>query len=400
MEQDRQQLHHPHHHHYPHIPKLGMRIIKTALAVLATMLVCDLLLGRLILGRTWYEALSISTFAVIGAVITIQNSVRSTFKAALERSFGTLIGVLVGLLFLGFAILSFDRIYQGAAVYIFYLLITAGTLIVIYLCKIIKFASASSLCVIVFVSVMFAVGSQTPLPDAAWRVTGTILGVVIAVAINLLIFPPTPERCGLVGCKLGGDTYAYKHEGNLYLNITNRCCNDCEFCVRRGGNFCEHELWLSREPETREIIERLKAFKKSEYKEVVFCGYGESTYRMSVIKGVGKYVRTILRKPVRLNTNGLGNLINGRDIVPELVGAVDTVSVSLNQCDAAKYQKIARSMYGECAFDEVVEWTKSAKAAGLRVGMSVVGIIPQEDIEKCREIAESIGVELRVRGKM
>jgi len=194
-----------------------MRIVKTALAVLVTLIVCDLILGRLILRWYWRDAMSISTFAVIAAVITIQRSIVATFRVGIERFLGTLIGVAGGLSFLGLTVLAFNSFPDVLHAFTFYLLMTLGTLVVIYLCKIIKFASGSIVCVMVFVGIMFAVGSQTPFVDALWRTVGTLIGVIMAMLVNILIFPPNPNRCGDKGIVCIGD------DGTAY------CVDDEEF---------------------------------------------------------------------------------------------------------------------------------------------------------------------------
>ena len=195
------------------------------------------------------------------------------------------------------------------------------------------------------------------------------------------------------------DTYAYLSYGNLYINLTNRCCCDCAFCIRGGGEyFGKHKLWLSREPDANQVIEAIEKHDKTSYNEVVFCGYGESTYRMDCLVEVARAVKDRLDKRIRLNTNGLGKLINGYDIVPKLKGVVDSVSISLNQCTASKYQALVRSIYGEESFGVLIDFARSTKAAGIDTQMSVVAVIPSEDIAGCRRICDELGVRLRVRG--
>ena len=137
------------------------------------------------------------------------------------------------------------------------------------------------------------------------------------------------------------DTYAYMFGENLYINLTNRCCNDCTFCLRNDGDGVgEDNLWLSKEPKAHEVIAAVARFAPSSYRDVVFCGYGEPTYALDVMREVADYVHGI-GKQTRLNTNGLGNVIQGKDIVPQLKGKIDTVSVSLNDCSAEKYDEVS-----------------------------------------------------------
>lgn len=193
------------------------------------------------------------------------------------------------------------------------------------------------------------------------------------------------------------DTYVYKFEKNLYINLTNRCCNDCTFCLRNNMDGIDgNNLWMEREASAEEIIELVKQFKLGDYEDVVFCGYGESTYRIEELKKVAGYVHSIGKK-TRLDTNGLGNIINGRDIVPELKGLIDKVSISLNQCNASKYDEVSRSIYGVEAYDEMLAFTDECVKVGMDVLLTVVDVIPKEDIELCRKIASDHGARFRVR---
>lgn len=193
------------------------------------------------------------------------------------------------------------------------------------------------------------------------------------------------------------DTYAYLFGGNLYLNLTNRCCNDCEFCIRRNGEGVgDARLWLSREPTAAEVIAAAAAFSPDSYLDAVFCGYGEPTYRLDALKEVAAHFHT-LGKRVRLNTNGLGSEINGRNVAPELIGLVDTVSVSLNEASADKYDAVCHSVYGAAAFDKILAFTAACVREGIETVMTVVDVISPADIEACKQIAASVGAKLRVR---
>ncbi|MGB9812946.1 MAG: TatD family nuclease-associated radical SAM protein [Thermovenabulum sp.] len=189
---------------------------------------------------------------------------------------------------------------------------------------------------------------------------------------------------------------AYKIGDSLYLNITNRCPNKCSFCIR---NFAKgvggYDLWLEREPTTKEIIEAIKEPEK--YKEIVFCGYGEPLLRLQVVLDVASYIKNNYPGiPIRINTNGLGNLIHGEDITLQFKGLIDVVSISLNADNAEKYDKICRSDYGEEAFYAVLEFARKCKNYVPKVILTVVEL-PEIDIEKCRKIAEELGVGFRVR---
>lgn len=189
---------------------------------------------------------------------------------------------------------------------------------------------------------------------------------------------------------------AYRIRDSLYLNITNRCTIACVFCGKfKDFTVKGHDLRLrGGEPSVERIVAAIGD--PSGIDEIVFCGYGEPTLRLDVIREVGAHVHR-MGKRVRLNTDGLGNLIHGRDIVPELVGVVDTLSVSLNAQDAPTYARICPSKHGEAAYPKLLEFLRSAKAHGLDVQASVVAPLDGVDVEACRRIADAIGVRLRVR---
>jgi len=194
-----------------------------------------------------------------------------------------------------------------------------------------------------------------------------------------------PEAAGAV---------AYKIRNSLYLNITNQCTNNCSFCVRTWSDFVKgHRLWLDREPTAEEIVSAIGD--PSAYDEVVFCGYGEPTARLDVLLQVGRRLHGRAKR-VRLDTNGHGNLIHGRDITDELAEVLDAVSVSLNAADDATYQSLCAPSFGPGTFDHVVEFIKLAKRRIPEVTATVVAV-PGLDLAACRRRCDELGVPLRVR---
>lgn len=154
------------------------------------------------------------------------------------------------------------------------------------------------------------------------------------------------------------DTLTYEIDNNLYINLTNRCSNNCEFCVRNHlENYDGYDLWLEKEPTADEIISELKIRDIKKYNEIVFCGYGEPTYRYDVIKDVADYVHTFGKK-TRINTNGQGNRINGKDITVDIDKYLDKINVSLNASNSKKYDADCHSEYGEEAFYEMLDFAK------------------------------------------
>ncbi|MBI5196465.1 MAG: YchF/TatD family DNA exonuclease [Nitrospirae bacterium] len=186
---------------------------------------------------------------------------------------------------------------------------------------------------------------------------------------------------------------AYQIRDSLYLNITNRCTNRCGFCIRFQARYVKgHNLKLESEPSAEELIKTVGEPKN--YKEVVFCGLGEPLLRLDVVKKVSAWVKQKGGK-VRINTNGHGSLIHGRDILPELQGLADCVSVSLDAEDKDKYEKVCKPEF-KGAFDAVIAFIREAKKYIPEVKITVVDL-PEINLEKCRAIAEELGVELRVR---
>lgn len=190
------------------------------------------------------------------------------------------------------------------------------------------------------------------------------------------------------------DVIVYELDGNLYINLTNRCSNDCRFCVRNtGATYYGNNLWLSKEPTSEEV---LAAIKDKNYAEAVFCGYGEPTFRVREIVEVGRELKK-RGYLVRLNTNGQGNIINGRDITPEIAEGVDEVNVSLNAPTADEYYDICRPVFGEDAFDALIDFAKKCKERGLAVTFSIVDCIGEKKVEECKKLADKVGIKLRVR---
>ena len=194
-------------------------------------------------------------------------------------------------------------------------------------------------------------------------------------------------------------TITYELENSLYLNITNRCTNNCTFCVRNNAGGVVHglDLWLEKEPTVDEVIEDIQKREISKYKEFVFCGYGEPMMRTYDLIEICKKLKDKYNIPIRINTNGQANLINGNDTTPQLEGWVDSISISMNAKDKQEYQALCLSDFGETAFEGMLDFTAKCKKFIPNVVFSVVDLISREDIQACRQIAEGIGVDFRVR---
>lgn len=186
---------------------------------------------------------------------------------------------------------------------------------------------------------------------------------------------------------------AYKIRNSLYLNITNRCTNKCTFCIRFYSDYVKgHNLRLEHEPTEQELKNAIGD--PSLYKEIVFCGYGEPLLRLDVVKAIASWIKEKGGR-VRINTNGHGNLIHKRNILPELQGIVDSISVSLDAHDSKTYEVICKPLFKN-AFQEVLNFIKEAKKYIPEVVATVVEM-EGVDITKCKEITDSLDIKLRIR---
>lgn len=190
----------------------------------------------------------------------------------------------------------------------------------------------------------------------------------------------------------------YTYNKQLYANITNRCDCNCQFCIRshRDSVGEAENLWFKKEPTLEEIKAAMDEFDFSEFDELVYCGYGEPTCALENLIASAAYVKEKCGIKIRLNTNGLGNLYHKRNIVPELAKVVDRVSISLNAPTAERYQEVTRPQF-ENAFPAMLEFASLAKEAFEHTQLSIVDVLPKEDIEACQKVADEIGIYLRIR---
>lgn len=188
---------------------------------------------------------------------------------------------------------------------------------------------------------------------------------------------------------------------NIYVNMTNRCPCNCVFCLRQTKKMMEgNSLWLKEgEPSVDQVMDLFAPYDLSVINELIFCGYGEPLERVAdVCEVIDRLKSKYPNLKVRVNTNGLANLVHGRDITPELAGRFDTVSISLNAPDAEEFLALTRSKFGIGSFEALQEFAVLAKRHVPNVVMTVVEKVMSEDkIELCRKLCNDLGVTLRVR---
>lgn len=195
------------------------------------------------------------------------------------------------------------------------------------------------------------------------------------------------------------ENIVYVYGESLYINMTNRCTNQCQFCVRQmtDGLGDADSLWLEKEPEVREVIEELENFHAGDYEEIIFCGYGEPTMRLDDVLEVARYLKKNTHSKVRINTNGLADLIWNKRTAPMLAGIVDRVSVSLNEADADAYTALCHPVFGEKSYEAILTYIQDVKQYVEEVAVSVVGCISEDAAERCRKIAEDLDVKFKIR---
>lgn len=195
-------------------------------------------------------------------------------------------------------------------------------------------------------------------------------------------------------------TIFYEVYNNLYVNLTNKCPCACTFCLRKSKDQMNGSgsLWLDRDVTLEEAVAEIQKFDMTKYKELVFCGFGEPTEALDVLLGLARYVKEHYNNAVRINTNGLGNLIHRRNIVPEMKGLVDTVSISLNTPNAEEYHRLVRSKFGERSFEAMLSFAEECKKYIPYVIMTTVATtITDEEELQCKEMCDKIGVSYRIR---
>lgn len=194
-------------------------------------------------------------------------------------------------------------------------------------------------------------------------------------------------------------TILYEVGNNLYVNITNRCPCACTFCIRNNGDgaYGSDSLWLDREPTLEEVISAFKQRDLSKYNEVVFCGYGEPLERIDIVVEACKYLRENSNCKIRINTNGLANLIHNRNVIPELKGCFDIISISLNAGCEESYLKVTRPKFKDGSYHTMLDFARQCKSIAPSVVFSVVDVISKEEIELSQSVADTLGIPLRVR---
>lgn len=195
-------------------------------------------------------------------------------------------------------------------------------------------------------------------------------------------------------------TITYPVKNGIYVNMTNRCPCACVFCLRHNGEgvYGSDSLWLEREPTAEEVCGSIDSWDLTRYNEVVFCGYGEPTERLDDLLKVAAHIKSKSNIKIRINTNGLADLIWNEKTAPKLKGLIDTVSISLNATNKEDYFKVVRPKFGIDSYDAMLRFAKDCTDYVPNVVMTVVDVVTsKEEQEICRKICDSVGATLRIR---
>ena len=190
----------------------------------------------------------------------------------------------------------------------------------------------------------------------------------------------------------------YTYKDQVYANITNKCNCRCRFCIRshEDGVGDADTLWHKTDPTLEQIKEAMDTFDFTGYKELVFCGYGEPTCAIDNLVASAKYAKEKYGLSIRVNTNGLANLYYGKDVIPFLAQAVDSVSISLNAPTSEQYNEVSRPQLDN-AFEGLLQFATECKGQIPSVKLTIVDVLPKEEIEACKKLAASLDIPLRIR---
>jgi len=196
-------------------------------------------------------------------------------------------------------------------------------------------------------------------------------------------------------------TILYDYKESLYVNITNQCPCSCVFCIRKETDHVGNSdsLWLDHEPTVEEVKNEFKKFNLENYDEIVFCGYGEPLVRINEVIEIAKYIRSISDLKIRINTNGLSDLIHNKKTAILLKDKIDSVSISLNAPNKIRYNEVTRPKFGEKSFDALLNFAEDCKEYIEEVNFSVVDEINNDEIEEAQKLADKMNIVLRVRHK-
>ncbi len=181
----------------------------------------------------------------------------------------------------------------------------------------------------------------------------------------------------------------------LYLSITDRCTLECRFCPKtQGVPFVKgYDLTMDHRPEAEEIIAAIDD--PAKYEEVVFCGFGEPTLRLKVLLEVARHIKARSGR-VRVNSDGLSNLVHKDDTLQALAECVDALSISMNAQNPEIYDRHCQpGLPG--SFEAMLSFLEEAPRHIPDVTATAIEGLEGVDIDACKRLAEARGVKFRKR---
>lgn len=161
------------------LPKVGMRMIKSSIAVFVCFLISFLRPD----GMPFYSA--------IAAILCMQPDVSDSIKIALTRTVGTLIGGILGI----FVLLIFQSKLLPEMLLLKYFIVSLLIIPLIYITVLFKKPSASYITCVVFLSVVISHGNDiNPFMFGINRIIDTLLGIGVSIIINTLIPYKKPKQ--------------------------------------------------------------------------------------------------------------------------------------------------------------------------------------------------------------
>lgn len=191
------------------------------------------------------------------------------------------------------------------------------------------------------------------------------------------------------------DTLVYDIGNNRYINLCNKCTLRCHFCPKNHDEWQvhEHDLSLGKSPKSLDILAQLGDV--THFDEIVFCGFGESTLRLKELLFIAAEIKKRGGK-TRLNTDGLANLVYGRNVLPDMAKVIDCLSISLNAQDESTYNKHCLPTLDN-SYQAVREFIELAPRYIKKVHVSAIDGLEGVDINACKIIVEAAGAEFKRR---
>lgn len=195
------------------------------------------------------------------------------------------------------------------------------------------------------------------------------------------------------------NNFIYTYQNQLYLNLTNQCPCKCTFCLRKNfeGVGSANSLWLKEEPSAEQVIKGLKHYDLKKYDKITFCGYGEPFCKLDNMLEICKFLRKKEDIKISIDTNGLGELINGKSVINLFTGLIDSVSISLNSSNKNNYYKLCNPVFGLKSYDYVLKFINDCKQVVPKVILTVVDVIPSNEILACKKVAFRLKLPLKIR---